>query len=152
MYIAVSFFDILTYIIFFFYLFMQFTTDGTDNDVSMYKAKCKIYVLSGHLSQKYTLRKYFGSTTFLLNQSDTARWRSDQFWYRHFVKLTIWNPGPGQTKVIKKFRGLCLHSTSVVILPNYHLGTQWIRRVQKRNFGSWISLVYVVLLNSQGFK
>ena len=29
---------------------------------------------------------------------------------------------------------------------------QWVRRVQKRNFGSWISLDFVVLVNSLGFK
>ena len=30
--------------------------------------------------------------------------------------------------------------------------TQWVRRVQKRNFGSWISLDFVVLVNYLGFK
>ena len=29
---------------------------------------------------------------------------------------------------------------------------QWVRRVQKRNFGSWISPDFVVLVNSLGFK
>ena len=29
---------------------------------------------------------------------------------------------------------------------------QWVRRVQKRNFGSWISLDFVVLVNFLGFK
>ena len=30
---------------------MQFTTDWTDNDVSMYKAKDRIHAFSGHFSQ-----------------------------------------------------------------------------------------------------
>ena len=36
----------------------------------------------------------------------------------------------------------------------YHKVTssQWVRRVQRRNFGSWISLDFVVLVNSLGFK
>ena len=29
---------------------------------------------------------------------------------------------------------------------------QWVRRVQKRNFGPWISSDFVVLVNSLGFK
>ncbi len=31
-------------------------------------------------------------------------------------------------------------------------GAQWVRRLQKRNFGSWISLDFVVLENSLSFK
>ena len=30
--------------------------------------------------------------------------------------------------------------------------TQWVKRVQKRNFGSWISLGFLVLVNSLGFE
>ena len=31
-------------------------------------------------------------------------------------------------------------------------GAQWVRQVEKRNFGSWISPDFVVLVNSLGFK
>ena len=49
---------------------MQFTTDWTDNAVSMYKAKYRIYAFRGHFSQRELEvhpEKCFGSTTFLLN-------------------------------------------------------------------------------------
>ena len=41
-----------------------------------------------------------------------------------------------------------------VLYSNYDekLGPQWVRRLQKRNFGSWILLNFVVLVNSLGFK
>ena len=48
-----------------------------------------------------------------------------------------------------KFFYYCLTSDSIKMTVNT---TQWVRRVQKRNFGSWISLDFVVLVNSLGFK
>ena len=53
----------------------------------------------------------------------------------------------------------CLPQPAMFCLSNSNVGNkitvgdpQLVRRLQKRNFGSWISLDFVVLVNCLGFK
>ena len=49
---------------------------------------------------------------------NTIRWRSDRFWYICHYSWRNNYLEPLVKRKLCKFSGLCLHSTSVVILPN----------------------------------
>ena len=88
---------------------------------------------------------FLGSKKIFFSHPINSSWNG----YPHSILITI-------SKLISKGAVLFLW---VIQKPCWRkltfFGTpspQWVRRLQKRNFGSWISPDFVVLVNSLGFK